>query len=903
MRQVSAGGEREAGRDIEQRIADAGGGEPLPDPVRERLERKFGVNLGMVRVHTDEAANELAIAVAADACTVGPHIYFSRGRFDPDSESGWSLLAHEIGHVAQWQEGLVQASSDGKGGQRAISRPGDSLERDADQRTRGSGEAGEAGGDVLGAGPGDVDARSSGARVTSTPAPSAPVLRAKSSDEDGESGLARAIRTRDIGDIKDVDDFSGASDAVRLDFIGILHDQAWVGPRDESALERIWNSFGDRVLEMAESHSDLWAASLDRGAELDDISSVATIKARFRSDVCALARGILERNEAHVLAEMQVLGVIEDGEDGEVDPESSFIPEEQQDDRATELQNLAEQLVAAREAVEALREVPVGFDLVPMEYSVQVAPVFFDPARPPAWGPDAEGIPGYLERWRAGMRSWDEVKGHHDQLQAVMALMASESPVLYAALSQRDDTQLAAMAGSSAAEARQVMAGSLQTLLGNIRATLPKVGGDLDDRDLTVLHQQLFQGGASASGTDWSREGYRWAARDLLADHESAEFWLSLGLGTLAAAAFVVAELATLGTATFFIAAGVGLGAAGTMVGRRWEQWGDLSTAADAGTSSEGQVVSQEQSQAALVTAVVESAFAFLDLIPVVKGVRSLVKGGGKVVREGVEQGVKEGGEKAVKEGIEEAGEEGMEQGVKEGVEEMAEEGLGTAAKLKPEDAANWADLEKSYIGKNLDEVGAPEGYVEFERGGKSFLRRTNADDRLFARLTVEDGIITAGRAQSKRLSKPHEVVKSVDTMLEKAGVKVRPEHHQAHHVIPDQIVLEDPLLKKALERGIFKHDGPENLALLARKEVKEGDRVIIPEKVDGLSKGLPRHQGPHPEYSLQVRDVIAEVRTMLLKRGADLDNLGDKELEEAVAEILEQSWRILEDWETGYLY
>src|SRR4029453_11352052 len=54
-----------------------------------------------VKIHTDSTASESARAVNAHAYTVGNHIVFGQGRFQPKSTAGRGLLAHELAHVAQ----------------------------------------------------------------------------------------------------------------------------------------------------------------------------------------------------------------------------------------------------------------------------------------------------------------------------------------------------------------------------------------------------------------------------------------------------------------------------------------------------------------------------------------------------------------------------------------------------------------------------------------------------------------------------------------------------------------------------------------------------------------------------------------------------------------------------------
>lgn len=80
---------------------EIGRGEPLPDRVRDELERAVNADFGNVRVHADAAAADLARAVEADAFAVGSDVYFAAGAFNPGRTAGLRLLAHELVHAVQ----------------------------------------------------------------------------------------------------------------------------------------------------------------------------------------------------------------------------------------------------------------------------------------------------------------------------------------------------------------------------------------------------------------------------------------------------------------------------------------------------------------------------------------------------------------------------------------------------------------------------------------------------------------------------------------------------------------------------------------------------------------------------------------------------------------------------------
>lgn len=108
----------------------SGGGSPLHDGVREKMESAFGQDFSDVRVHSDSAASSSAESVAATAATVGNHIVFRSGAYNPSSSQGQHLLAHELTHVVQQRQGAVDGTP-AAGGIR-VSDPSDRFETAAE---------------------------------------------------------------------------------------------------------------------------------------------------------------------------------------------------------------------------------------------------------------------------------------------------------------------------------------------------------------------------------------------------------------------------------------------------------------------------------------------------------------------------------------------------------------------------------------------------------------------------------------------------------------------------------------------------------------------------------------------------------------------------------------------------
>ncbi|GGK23226.1 hypothetical protein GCM10010124_14680 [Pilimelia terevasa] len=110
-------------------VVGNGGGRPLEADVRADMEERLGHDFGDVRVHTDGRAADSARAVHAQAYTVGSEIVFGAGRYDPGSDPGRHVLAHELTHVVQQRGGPVEGTPTGDGV--AVSDPGDRFEREA----------------------------------------------------------------------------------------------------------------------------------------------------------------------------------------------------------------------------------------------------------------------------------------------------------------------------------------------------------------------------------------------------------------------------------------------------------------------------------------------------------------------------------------------------------------------------------------------------------------------------------------------------------------------------------------------------------------------------------------------------------------------------------------------------
>lgn len=82
-------------------------GRSLDGDVQREMESKMGGDFSDVQVHTGPEAAVAADSINARAFTVGNHVAFNDGEYNPGSNSGKKILAHELTHVRQQTDGRV----------------------------------------------------------------------------------------------------------------------------------------------------------------------------------------------------------------------------------------------------------------------------------------------------------------------------------------------------------------------------------------------------------------------------------------------------------------------------------------------------------------------------------------------------------------------------------------------------------------------------------------------------------------------------------------------------------------------------------------------------------------------------------------------------------------------------
>ena len=84
---------------------------PLNTVDIQQFRLKHEADIEKATIHTGPYANELARSFNALALTIGTDIYFRDKAYNPESEEGHKVIAHELTHIAQYEEGKLSENN------------------------------------------------------------------------------------------------------------------------------------------------------------------------------------------------------------------------------------------------------------------------------------------------------------------------------------------------------------------------------------------------------------------------------------------------------------------------------------------------------------------------------------------------------------------------------------------------------------------------------------------------------------------------------------------------------------------------------------------------------------------------------------------------------------------------
>ncbi|MDT5173122.1 MAG: hypothetical protein QOG37_373, partial [Mycobacterium sp.] len=407
---------------------------------------------------------------------------------------------------------------------------------------------------------------------------------------------------------------------------------------DPALITVLWESFGTELIPIASDNMDVFKYGYSHVPGLAALPQLEAIRTSWESDVKATANSHLSKNASLVRDEMARVGLTgpaaapgaAKGSASDAAPQAEF--------ELAAMIDAAKKTVQAEKALEELTTVPVGW-ITDEKTEGYRRPDAFNPNEKPAHpltgdvrimlymgsDPIVAYIPGTDPQSADSpqyqpftMQSYAAVKETYDALSTQVAKFMNDYPAVYAA---KQAGNLEALSNADVRQAKAIVGSTLQEVQNNIVKTIPKLRDDDEFwLKLKPIHDQLVKGmHKGPSGMPWTNPVHTHVAKQVVEHYESAEFWKDIGLSTLAAAAFLVAELATAGGATFFLAATVGAGLTGYQTYKAWDEYYTLAAAAGSEMSEETELVYPGQVEAAKLAAILQTAFAFVDVAGPVK--------------------------------------------------------------------------------------------------------------------------------------------------------------------------------------------------------------------------------------------------------------------------------------------
>ena len=467
--------------------------------------------------------------------------------------------------------------------------------------------------------------------------------------------VADALNSKKPSDVKDIsrDAIVAASTDDKIKLLNILVNQGWVGPRDEYKIEEIWGTFGKDLATVASANMKLWEDCIVRGAELETLPEVKKLRADFETDVKRTSMGYLETNSKLVENEMSRLRISPTAQEGE----DSQPPAQDNDKEAKEMKALQE--AAARVADQQKKREDLGNFIVGTKYQPPAAKdefgqgtylfVNFNPFEQPERPLDKNGKPV--------KPTWEEVKKVYDDATKSIADENERYPTLYSVSREGKSETTSAFAKANPAEAKKQLATALRKLAADINRAWFDIGLDkISMLKLGPIHEQLYAGKASSTGTQWKDPFSKMVAKDYVKDQGGEPFWEEWGLPGLAAVAFLLAPF-TGGASLIFTAVGLTATAAKAAIATESAEMLDRmdKTSVKPGTEQvtpEEVYVAGKKAEAAQIELAIAALMAAAEVAgTVVKGMKAAETGAGAVGGEPKSPGATAGAEGEAKAG------------------------------------------------------------------------------------------------------------------------------------------------------------------------------------------------------------------------------------------------------------
>lgn len=337
------------------------------------------------------------------------------------------------------------------------------------------------------------------------------------------------------------------------DVVAAIKDIVWVHPNStgnaNEDLEKLWGSYGSGLPDAVASHLDIWWSSARLHPQaIAKLPHVSRARTELQNQTMARARGNLDANEKLIRAEMTKFGLNEttDPNDPRLAGAGNALITPGVKSNLEDLKRLASVAKKQKQLQADLRKKPITWERTPFSPDQEPDPK----TQLPAFTATGKDEPGAPSLWRATKQQWD----HSQQL---LGLILNSNPAIFLSIDNP-----AALDRLVNADPKQQPAQMLQDVWNKFKKVLKNIDnarsglGTVDYRELKPIHDAMRTTGP------WTHKFSQWIIDEAVENYQNTQYWVKLGLEAAMLGALVVAEIATMGGATFLIATGLGFGIA-----------------------------------------------------------------------------------------------------------------------------------------------------------------------------------------------------------------------------------------------------------------------------------------------------------------------------------------------------
>lgn len=417
--------------------------------------------------------------------------------------------------------------------------------------------------------------------------------------------IQTAIDKKSGGDLIYMTNFEAATPTQRDQIAEIILAQReqFASYKVGLALQYLWNSYGTDLLTMDEPRAKLFERCAQSGMHIANIKVInQQLKPILIDDVRAIAKEYTDSNEGYLSAQLTKLGHfnqadVQAGKRQEID----------------DVRDIAKKTKDGQNMLDEMKKIPVGYEESWANYIRPVEGMMFDPTpllTEVTFDPESRPrYESYGDAYPVHQATWDNVNALYQMAYATTAQSAGRSPAVYRAWVEG---KLDAIIDSPPEQANHEATDLLITTYYDLLRARSKIDS-VDALDMLPIIEQLRRGKKRGpSSLNWASPFLASAASGLVEKNKLENLASNIGLAIAGTAAFMLAEAATGGLATFALA-GAGFAASGYQAYDSITKATAFGQLADSAVSEESRIISEGQASDAMISAVLDSVGLALD--------------------------------------------------------------------------------------------------------------------------------------------------------------------------------------------------------------------------------------------------------------------------------------------------